>query len=345
MDLHELPKCASGWIAFGALFWTLLGTWQPALAQDSASATGDADRGTFTFVLENDVFYDTDRHYTNGVRFSWAGTKAGAPRWARWVADRVPGFPAGAPTQTLYTLGQNMYTPNDISLESPPLDDQPYAGWLYGSVGLVAETGKQLDQLEVSLGVVGPASFAEDVQKFVHTAIEAQDPKGWHTQLGNEPAVLLSYQRSWREFIDRPFGALDLDVTPRAGFALGNVFTQAVAGVTVRLGNDPPLDFGPPRLQPSLPGSGFFTPRARPSWYFFAGVEARAVVHNIFLDGNTFQDSRSVNSRPLVGDAQFGVVVAWRGARLSYTHVMRTREYKGQSERDDFGAFSLSARF
>jgi lipid A 3-O-deacylase len=311
----------------------------------SAGTAAAGERGTFTFVLENDVFYDTDRHYTNGVRIGWAGTKAGAPRWATWIADRLPVFPTGGPVQTLYTLGQNMYTPNDITVESPPLDVRPYAGWLYGSVGLVAERGKQLDQLEISLGIVGPSSFAEDTQKFVHEAIESQDPKGWHTQLGNEPALLLSYQHSWREAIDRPLGVLDLDLTPTAGFSLGNVFTHASAGATLRLGNDPPLDYGPPRLQPSLPGSGFFTPPGRFVWYLFAGIEARAVARNIFLDGNTFQDSRSVNSRPLVGDAQAGFVTAWRQVRLSYTHVFRTREFKGQSERDDFGAFSLSVRF
>ncbi|NQV81804.1 MAG: lipid A deacylase LpxR family protein, partial [Alphaproteobacteria bacterium] len=275
-------------------------------------------------------------------------------RWAAAIADRVPIFPKSGDVHTLYTLGQNMYVPSDITQESPPLSDRPYAGWLYGSVGLVKETDKQLDQLNLSLGIVGPLAFAEDVQKFVHTVIDSNDPKGWHTQLGNEPALLLSYQRSWREVISRPVKALTLDVTPTLSAALGNVFTHAGAGATLRFGNitplrpganGPPLDFGPPRIQPSAPGSGFFFSADRFTWYLFAGVEARAVARNIFLDGNTFGHSRSVNSEPLVGDAQFGFVAAWRDWRASYTHVMRTREFVGQSERDDFGAFSVSVRF
>lgn len=80
-------------------------------------------------------------------------------------------------------------------------------------------------------------------------------------------------------------------------------------------------------------------------WYAFAGIEGRAVARNIFLDGNTFADSRSVDKEPLVGDLQFGIVLDWSDVRLSYTHVYRTREFRTQESSDDFGAFSVSAKF
>jgi hypothetical protein len=136
------------------------------------------------------------------------------------------------------------------------------------------------------------------------------------------------------------------DLTPHAGGALGNVFTYANAGVMLRYGKDLPLDYGPPRIQPSVPGSGFFIPQHGFGWYLFSGIEGRVVARNIFLDGNTFRDSRSVDKEPLVGDLQFGIVITWRDLRLSYTHVLRTREFKSQGDRrDDFGALSLSLQF
>jgi len=309
---------------------------------------GPPDDGTrtVTVVLENDVFYDTDRHYTNGVRLSWAGSPQGAPQWARKVAGWIPFFDEQGDLRTLYTVGQNIYTPNDITLESPPLDDRPYAGWSYGSVGLMKSGARRFDQVELSLGIVGPSAFAKDVQKFVHKVIDSNDPKGWHTQIGNEPALLIAFQRTWRDPSQTgDTTRLRFDLAPRVGWTVGNVFTQALAGATMRFGRNLPNDFGPPRIQPSTPGSGFFGRQDGFGWYGFAGIEARAVAHNIFLDGNTVGRSRSVNSRPLVGDAQFGLVAAWRTWRVSYTHVMRTREFKGQSERDDFGAFSVSKRF
>jgi hypothetical protein len=94
-----------------------------------------------------------------------------------------------------------------------------------------------------------------------------------------------------------------------------------------------------------VPGSGFFAPTDKFTWYLFAGVEGRAVARNIFLDGNTFKDSRSVDKEPLVGDLQWGVTLTWQGARLSYTHVWRTREFTTQDGGDQFGSISLSMSF
>jgi len=88
---------------------------------------------------------------------------------------------------------------------------------------------------------------------------------------------------------------LDADVLPHFGGALGNVFTYGAAGVTLRIGSGLEDDFGPPRIRPSLPGSAYFLPGKGFNWYLFAGLEGRAVLYNIFLDGNTFTDSHSVD--------------------------------------------------
>jgi hypothetical protein len=71
------------------------------------------------------------------------------------------------------------------------------------------------------------------------------------------------------------------------------------------------------------------------------------VARNIFLDGNTFEDSPHVTKNPLVGDLQLGVAMTISGARLAYTHVFRTKEFEGQKGGDlsQYGALSLSLRF
>jgi len=311
----------------------------------ASGAADEPESGTLGLVFENDLFYDTDRNYTNGVRASWLSGADETPAWALSAARWFSLFPEGGTVRTSYAVGQNMYTPDDITLPNPPADARPYAGWLYGSMGLVAETGRRLDQLELTIGVVGPASFAEQTQKFIHEYTNSPEPRGWDTQLDNEPGILLTYQRSWRGFVSESVSGFDFDVTPHAGGALGNVFTYANAGLMLRFGQQLPLDYGPPRIQPSLPGSGFFVPQEGFGWYLFAGVEGRAVARNIFLDGNTFGDSRSVDREPLVGDLQFGIAMTWRNVRLSYTHVLRTPEFESQGEGDDFGSVSLSLRF
>lgn len=312
----------------------------------AAVAEGQADAAVFSLTIENDIFANTDRHYTNGVRLAWLSSANSTAQWVLDAARMFPLFPEGGTVRTGYAVGQSMYTPNDITIGNPPRDDRPYAGWVYGSAEVVAETGNRLDKLALTVGMVGPSSLAERTQKYVHEAIQADYPEGWHTQLKDEPGIILTYQRSWRRFAaDTLVAGLPFDLTPHVGGAIGNIFTFANAGLTLRIGDNLPLDYGTPRIQPSLPGSGFFEPADGFGWYLFAGIEGRVVARNIFLDGNTFRDSRSVDKNPLVGDLQFGFAIAWGDVRLSYTHVFRTPEFQGQDIGDDFGAISLSTRF
>ncbi len=66
---------------------------------------------------------------------------------------------------------------------------------------------------------------------------------------------------------------------------------------------------------------------------------------DLFLDGSTFEDSHSVDSRPLVGDLLVGAAVTFGRMKLSYAQVFRTREFDGQRDGHEFGSVSLSITF
>jgi len=323
-------------------FWLVLGLMAvPATAAEQTSYFN----GTLSFVLENDLLYNADRHYTNGVHLSWLADAGAEPQWATDAARRLPLFADSEDLRVELALGQNMYTPRDIRRRETPPDDRPYAGWLYGTVGIIAETRQHLDQLQVGLGVVGPASLGEQTQKFVHTYVGSPEPQGWDSQIRNEPTLQAAFQRSWRYRTATGLPGFDMDAIPHAGANVGNALTYANGGLMLRLGYNIPKDYGPPRIQPSLPGSGYFEPIGQFGFYVFAGVDGRAVGRNIFLDGNLLADSRNVEKRPLVGDVQLGVAVVWLGVRMAYTHVRRSQEFDGQEQPDRFGALSISYRF
>ncbi len=311
-----------------------------------AAALDKEDKRIVSLIYENDIFYNTDQHYTNGVRVSWLSGLNDVPEFLREAAAASPLFPEHGDARVEYALGQNMYTPSDITLASPPEDDRPYAGWLYGSVGLIAENGSRLHQLELQIGVVGPASLAGDTQKFVHRYLtDSDEPQGWDTQLPNEPTFQLNYLRSWRALAsigDQGFGA---DLTPQFGLALGTVHDHIETGVMLRLGRNLLLDYGPPRIQPSPPGSGFFLSSPHMGFYLFGGALGRAVARNMFLDGALFRDSRSVDKEYFVADLTAGAAVTWRDFRLAYTHVFRTPEFDGQNGLHEYGSLSLSVKF
>lgn len=303
--------------------------------------------GTLILEYDNDVFGGEDRYYTNGGRLTWFSMDSRVPDWVGWAPDLVPLFPEQDDLTISYTLGQNIYTPDDISKKDPSRDDRPYAGWLYFTMGLGAETNNQLDRLLLSLGVVGPASLADETQQFVHKNVESITPSGWDTQLSNEPALMLSYERQWRALFSYGSNGWRWDGTPFLGGAIGNVITQANAGLMLRFGRNLPRDWGPPRITPTLPGSGVFSPRTDFGWYLFTGVDGRAVIYNLFLDGNTITDSRSVDKHHFVGQIQMGGAIQIdRRTRITYTHVVSSREFRTQrGSTTRFGSVSLSIRF
>lgn len=314
----------------------------------------DESRG-FSFTFENDVFRDTDRSYTNGVRFSWIGAEEDLPIFIEPFADYLlnptadlfPLFPKDGKRRVSYALGQSMFTPDDIATNRLLPNDRPYAGWLYGSMGLTSDNGEHLDYIEVTLGMVGSASLAEQTQDFVHKHITGSPiAQGWDDhQLDNEPGIIIMYEHKWRNLYEaRPYG-FGADLTPHAGISLGNIFTHAAIGGTVRVGYDLPADYGPPRVRPSIAGTDYFVPHRGLGAYLFSGVEGRAVGRNIFLDGNTFSDSHSVDKEYFIGDLQFGAAITYKSVRIAYTEVFRTEEYEEQGTGDRFGAITISVRF
>jgi len=319
----------------------------PALAW--AQPAGDQDRrspkGAFSVLFENDLFYNADHDYTNGIEFSYTTAPGDSPSWLVDTARVLPFFNQTGDVRTRFALGQSMFTPHDVRLTDPPLTDRPYAGFLYGAIGLADDTGTSLDQLQVMLGVIGPDSLAEESQKFIHAIVQGRKPRGWATQLHNEPGLVIEYNRSIKLVPPQSvFGAV-FDVEPNCGATIGNVYDYVSLGAMARLGFNLPRDYGPMRIAPSLPGSDYFEPTAGLGAYIFAGVDGRAVARNLFLDGNSFESSRSVSKMNLVGDLVLGAAITFDSLRLAFTHNIRTREYKTQPAEDQFGAVDLTLRF
>lgn len=297
--------------------------------------------------IENDVIFGTDRNFTNGVRFTHAFEEG---REWQWVGKFLDFFPPlrekGGSRRVTLALGQSMFTPKDTETAALIMDDRPYAGWLYFGIGGAVQKGNRLDIFEIEAGVIGPDSQAERFQRWWHGVIGAEKPKGWANQLRDEPGFVAYFQRSWKFHNPASPVLRHFDLTPHLGGAVGNVFTYAAGGVTVRFGSDLTRDFdAPPRIKPSLPGADAFLRTQGFEWYLFAGVEARGIARNIFLDGNTFRDSHSVPKRHLVADFQAGLAIMYRRVRLSFTTVVRSDEFVGQVGGHHFGAVTLSARF
>lgn len=328
----------------------------PAFAQKSPTLQNQAaqlaqngdEKNFFSLSIENDSLGGgTDRDYTSGVRITYFDFNAPVPSVIDNIADYVPTFDINETSSIAWSLGQNLYTPADIGARQQDPNDRPWAAWLYAAAGLTTVTDNHIDELELTLGIVGPAALGEPAQKSIHSLIESANPNGWDNQLDNEPGAIVSWRRRWPRTASFETMTLYGSLEPNFNISLGNIYSYAGAGMTIKLS---PLaerwQDHPPRVRPAIPGTGYFQlPRDDWSWYLFAGADGRAIARNIFLDGNTFSDSHSVDKKYFVADLNAGIALTYKRTRLSYSLVYRTEEFHGQDDPSVFGVLSLSYRF
>jgi len=271
----------------------------------------------YSLDFANDLLKPTknnDRDFTHGTKFS---------------AD-VPNSEGSA----TYAIGQNIYTPDNKQLTTPQPSKRPYAGWLYGEYDRHhIVTPDVQDSFGIIGGIVGPGSLAEQSQNGIHRLLGQKTAKGWNNQLHNEPGVILNAQREWAKHVTQNF-----DYKLEAGAEAGNVFTQALGGVRCRVGYNLPSQFDNVDIIYPRRTFGVSTVSA----FLYSGLYGRLVARNIFLDGNTFRDSQSVDKYPAVAEYRLGAVLEYQAYRAAYTYIIHTKEFTTDTWGNDFGEITLS---
>ena len=331
-----------------------------ATGQQVALSPAPASPGQISFVEENVTFgpRDDDRDYLNGTNLSYTTGSLGENSiWSspvRWLGDSTFLFhPQSGETDNRLewtVLGQSIFTPEDHQVSNPSLNDRPYAGWLYTGLNFVQDyDGQQLTSLQFLGGIVGPWALGRQVQNGVHSILGEQLARGWNHQLSNEFGFTVSWERKWRFNHQLGEGGYSWEIIPDAGITAGNVFDYAEAGFLLRWGRGLKADWGPEMIRPGYSGTSYFSEEragTKFGWDLFAGTQARAVAWNIFLDGNTLQNSRSVAKEPVVDDLIIGFELFSRaGLRVALSLVARTPEFKEQRGLDSFGSINGAYAF
>jgi len=331
-----------------------------------------------TANIENDSFSygpPTDANYTNGILIT--ATRSHDPCSNEQCDNQPLGniidglnifepsneeYESGnAQSLVTYGIGQEFWTPDDISDPEIIHDDRPYGGFLnavleinnqhISGIAMGDWAEDKMRSIKVRVGVIGPYSFAEDVQTIWHEVCACTTPEGWDNQLRSEIGITYSIRQDNRHFpvALKSSSAPIFDVVSFGEITLGNVYSGIDLGGALRFGHNLPREFMPDTQLPvltALDSNPITNPRVSSDagfyLYGFIGMEGRLVARDIFLDGNTFRDSpHEVDKEYFVNELAFGGVIGWRSYEVTIAFVRRSDQFRSQEKDHRFGQIKI----
>lgn len=306
---------------------------------------GPFNTRTLRLEIENDLVWNQDSNFSSGLTLQYHTI-----RYADWEETQAPGIIKWVGNHFLnlhdddsivrygHALGQSIYTPAQLKMDTPQDGDLPYAGTLTYSFSWQRFNRRRAQNLTVTIGVLGREALAENSQKIAHDQLNlGGDPQGWDTQRDSEPIVNVGYQYSRRlfsagEYTNDWAGQLTL----QPSITLGNINTAVKAGLAFRWGWNMMEGF---IGFPEQPGCEFIQQAYLPkplsaSWHsaeMVLGVSGKALAYSAMYDGSLLRgDDRSVERETFSASGWLGLIYRHHpffsiGAHLQYaTDLLKT---------------------
>lgn len=263
------------------------------------------------FNYENDFFMATDEYYTQGIHFEYI-----AP-----IIHKFPLHHTLMPTyqQQLYGIAiqHNGNTPSSIITHEVLQNDHPYTGLLYLQQFAICidPENKQRFSSAISLGIIGPAALAAEMQTGIHKALDNVTPRGWHNQVRND--LILNYEVNYEKLILRvgDIFMVDAGIMVRAG----TLSDKATIGTTFMLGK--------------LPTPYYLGKSSKFVLYLYCRPEAGIIAYDAALQGGMFnrKSAYTLKSNEIehtIFSSRVGIAGSWKGITLEYFQTAATRSFK-----------------
>ncbi|CAA0099867.1 lipid A deacylase LpxR family protein [Zhongshania aliphaticivorans] len=251
-----------------------------------------AETDWVSFAFDNDFFVGSDGGYTNGLYLSLYDTgNDGRHPKATWLLRPLMWTISDehfSSAVSILSVGQSMITPQNISEPNPPEDELPYSGLLFVNSSYLLFADKYVEKVSTSLGFVGPLSMAENSQKVIHKLLSSDQPQGWDTQIKNELVFQFDRGRARRLWVA---DSMDWDFIATNEINIGTISSGINLGGFLRYGTQLASSYGTTLLD----SARITNPRAiGVGWNLYLGLNLEYIFNQIYTDGNTFRDSRSI---------------------------------------------------
>ncbi|WP_019026973.1 lipid A deacylase LpxR family protein [Colwellia piezophila] len=310
--------------------------------------------GQLTILFENDGILANDGNYTNGFALAWESKPLISLK--HYLPASIPLFfqlqhhirlPI-AQTHSAWgvKLSQRMWTPNTITLDVPQPYDRPYAGLLEIETHTADYSPNFAQKSWLTLGIIGPKSKAEQVQKKVHEFTDSTPPQGWQHQIEEQVTFQLAYELDallfrTQKFRGNLFTDSQFELSSYSHIALGNLNSQASLGLLVKWGTQLNKTFG--RLSSHFGHTGNTTDIIHTNNFsLYARVQLGYRFNDLTIEGNLPYDS-AVNIQHEQAKAAIGINWTINNYAISWSLNRYTRTYSSDNNAwHSYGSLTLS---
>lgn len=326
----------------------------PSLTIDPQTFDEASDVG-WQLYFDNDLFSGSkeDRDYTGGFALAYSGRRArdwwfSLDPWLNRIDD-LTGIHKRKSAATGFLrhtieFGLVLLTPDNLTTESPQVNDRPFANFLFmsNSQQMTSPNKNLILQSALTVGLVG-TKVGPTIQSTIHSAIGGEQANGWGNQISNGGELTGKYSVMAQKNLVRRYNRFSYEFS---GAVEGNVGfnTDIAVSLTTRFGQlkSPWWSFTPYQsdyINLGQARTSQINKKIMPAEIFgWAGVKAKYSIYNGFLQGQFRHSEVRIGSSELkrgVFEAWLGATSSWRnGIGLSFFIRKRTAEINRSYSRD-----------
>ncbi|TWJ02511.1 hypothetical protein JN11_01484 [Mucilaginibacter frigoritolerans] len=279
----------------------------------------------------------SDRYYTDGIFIYYRHALKVKGKDTATLANKVLGF----------ETGQKIFNPQSGYVPGPQYIDRPFAGYTYiGSTLNFLYKNESNIKVSAQLGVVGPASGAEQVQTWVHKTFGFYTPGGWQYQIQNNFELNLS--AAYNKLLAR---ASWVDVSFTSYLNLGNGFSGAGLGPLIRLGNFNQL-FNSVSTQSTATKNNSIKKLHKNELYLYYQPLINYVAYDATIQGGLFDNHSDPNSQeitkdkePFIFSNQIGLAFTANRFTFDIAAIFHTLDDKEMVQSHQWGSVTGMYRF
>lgn len=287
--------------------------------------------GSISLSLDNDGLLGTDRGYTNGLFFKFNSNstldiKEDSPFILKTIGNWLP-LQQQSNKGWGVTVGQQIWTPTDLTSPFESENDRPYTGFLFIEANVFEFSPVLSNKYSLMLGAVGPDAFGENSQSSVHNLIGSPKPMGWGRQIENQTVFNFSYEG--QRLLTRSASSLDkkYDIGLSGRINVGNYQSELALGTTFRWGENLDESFASVGAMPGNYIDPSVLSKSRAGQFYYLSLEARYRFQDITIDGARPKHLFDVHTKHWQSTISTGAVYYQESCGLALSVIASSPDY------------------